>query len=123
AIFAKLLEQEGTEIRAIPAPGGGSRKFCDRMNAFAQKEGLPGMGYIFWRNEDWTKTEQRIAKAYADRDALLGSGKSVQGEKKNEEIEKLLDEAAAIRKLINSNGDFEAAGPLAKNIGSERTEA
>ncbi len=50
AIFAKLLEQEGTEIRAIPAPGGGSRKFCDRMNAFAQKEGLPGMGYIFWRN-------------------------------------------------------------------------
>ncbi len=49
AIFASLLEQKGTEIRAIPAPGGGSRKFCDRMNAFAQKEGLPGMGYIFWR--------------------------------------------------------------------------
>ena len=72
AIFAKLLEQEGTQIRAIPAPTGGSRKFCDRMNAFAQKEGLPGMGYIFWR----------------------------QGE----------------------NG-MEAAGPLAKNIGSERTEA
>ena len=51
AIFAKLLEQEGTEIRAIPAPTGGSRKFCDRMNAFAQKEGLPGMGYIFWRDQ------------------------------------------------------------------------
>ncbi|AXX96944.1 aspartate--tRNA ligase [Profundibacter amoris] len=72
AIFAKLLEQEGTEIRAIPAPGGGSRKFCDRMNAFAQKEGLPGMGYIFWRDQ--------------------GNG-------------------------------MEAAGPLAKNIGPERTEA
>lgn len=72
AIFAKLLEQEGTEIRAIPAPGGGSRKFCDRMNAFAQKEGLPGMGYIFWRSGE--------------------------------------------------NG-MEAAGPLAKNIGLERTEA
>ncbi len=72
AIFAKILEQEGTEIRAIPAPGGGSRKFCDRMNAFAQKEGLPGMGYIFWR----------------------------EGE----------------------NG-LEGAGPLAKNIGPERTEA
>ena len=39
------------QIRAIPAPGGGSRKFCDRMNAFAQKEGLPGMGYIFWRDQ------------------------------------------------------------------------
>lgn len=72
AIFAKILEQEGTEIRAIPAPTGGSRKFCDRMNAFAQKEGLPGMGYIFWRDQ--------------------GEG-------------------------------MEAAGPLAKNIGPERTEA
>ena len=71
-IFASLLENEGTEIRAIPAPKGGSRKFCDRMNAFAQKEGLPGMGYIFWRD--------------------LGEG-------------------------------MEAAGPLAKNIGPERTEA
>jgi aspartyl-tRNA synthetase len=74
AIFAKLLENEGTEVRAIPAPGGGSRKFCDRMNAFAQQQGLPGMGYIIWR------------------DAEDGSG-------------------------------MEAAGPLAKNIGPERTEA
>ena len=72
AIFAKLLEQEGTEIRAIPAPTGGSRKFCDRMNKFAQGEGLPGMGYIFWRE--------------------------------------------------GADG-MEAAGPLAKNIGPERTEA
>ncbi|MBK6467667.1 MAG: aspartate--tRNA ligase [Rhodobacter sp.] len=74
AIFANLLKNEGTEIRAIPAPKGGSRKFADRMNAFAQKEGLPGMGYIFWR------------------EAEDGSG-------------------------------IEAAGPLAKNIGPERTEA
>jgi aspartyl-tRNA synthetase len=72
AVFAKLLEQEGTEVRAIPAPKGGSRAFCDRMNAWAQKEGLPGMGYIFWRDGD-------------------------QG--------------------------LEAAGPVAKNIGPERTEA
>jgi aspartyl-tRNA synthetase len=50
------------------------RKFCDRMNAFAQQQGLPGMGYIFWR------------------EAEDGSG-------------------------------MEAAGPLAKNIGPERTEA
>jgi aspartyl-tRNA synthetase len=71
-IFSKILKQEGTEIRAIPAPSGGSRKFCDRMNSFAQKEGLPGMGYIFWR-----------------------------------EVQ----------------GVVEAAGPLAKNIGAERTEA
>jgi aspartyl-tRNA synthetase len=79
AIFARLLEQEGNEVRAIPAPKGPSgepvgRKFCDRMNAFAQSQGLPGMGYIFWR------------------EAEDGSG-------------------------------MEAAGPLAKNIGPERTEA
>ena len=51
-IFSKMLEVKGNQIRAIPAPGGGSRRFCDRMNSFAQKNGLPGMGYILWRNED-----------------------------------------------------------------------
>ncbi len=67
-IFAKLLEQEGTEVRAIPAPTGGSRKFADRMNAFAQKEGLPGMGYIFWRKAEDGTTEAAgpIAKALGD---------------------------------------------------------
>lgn len=73
AIFAKLLENEGTEVRAIPAPTGGSRKFCDRMNAFAQANGLPGMGYIFWRKAE--------------------------------------------------DGSMEAAGPIAKALGPERTEA
>ena len=71
-VFARILEQEGAEIRAIPAPGGGSRAFCDRMNAWAQREGLPGMGYIMWRDE---------------------------------------------------GGGAVGAGPLAKNIGDERTEA
>ncbi|SDX31854.1 aspartyl-tRNA synthetase [Albimonas donghaensis] len=71
-IFAQMLETEGNEVRAIPAPTGGSRKFCDRMNSWAQKEGLPGMGYIFWREE---------------------------------------------------GGETVAAGPLAKNIGPERSEA
>jgi aspartyl-tRNA synthetase len=65
AIFAKLLETPGNEVRAIPAPGGGSRKFADRMNAFAQKEGLPGMGYIFWRRAEDGTTEAAgpVAKA------------------------------------------------------------
>ncbi len=73
-IFSSILEKDGTEIRAIPAPTGGSRKFCDRMNKFAIDQGLPGMGYILWR------------------EAEDGSG-------------------------------VEGAGPLAKNIGPERTEA
>ena len=97
AIFAKLLEQEGTEIRAIPAPTGGSRKFCDRMNAFAQKEGLPGMGYIFWRE----KTADSVAQ----------------------ELGITVKEAQAKLKVGEVEGGMEAAGPLAKNIGPERTEA
>ena len=71
AVFSNILKNDGSEIRAIPAPGGGSRNFCDRMNNFAQKEGLPGMGYIFWRGAD---------------------------------------------------GEIDAAGPLAKNIGFEKSE-
>ncbi|WP_304620470.1 aspartate--tRNA ligase [Paracoccus sediminilitoris] len=64
-IFAKLLEQDGTQVRAIPAPTGGSRKFADRMNAFAQQQGLPGMGYIIWRKAEDGTTEAAgpIAKA------------------------------------------------------------
>jgi aspartyl-tRNA synthetase len=38
-----------TRIWAIPAKGGGSRAFCDRMNSWAQEEGQPGLGYIFFR--------------------------------------------------------------------------
>ena len=97
AIFAKLLEQEGTEIRAIPAPTGGSRKFCDRMNAFAQKEGLPGMGYIFWREKTADAVAQEMGITVKEAQAKMKSGEVA--------------------------GGMEAAGPLAKNIGPERTEA
>ena len=48
-IFAKILETPGNAVWAIPAPTGGSRAFCDRMNSWAQGEGQPGLGYIFWR--------------------------------------------------------------------------
>ena len=59
-IFAQILDADPqNEIRAIPAPGGGSRAFCDRMNAFAQKEGLPGMGYMIF---DETEVKGPLAK-------------------------------------------------------------
>ena len=48
-VFAGILEQPKTAIWAIPAPGGGSRAFCDRMNDWAKGEGQPGLAYIFWR--------------------------------------------------------------------------
>jgi len=68
-VFAGILENPKAEIWAIPAPGGGSRAFCDRMNDWAKGEGQPGLAYIFWRE-----------------------------------------------------GEDAAAGPVAKNIGPERTE-
>ena len=55
-VFARLLEIEKNEVWAIPAPGGGQRTFADRMNAWAQGEGQPGLGYIlfFDRSQDET---------------------------------------------------------------------
>jgi aspartyl-tRNA synthetase len=68
-LFAGMIDMDvNTRIWAIPAKGGGSRALCDRMNAWAQAEGQPGLGYIFFR-------------------------------------------------------DGEGAGPIAKNIGAERTAA
>jgi len=141
AIFAKLLENEGTEVRAIPAPGGGSRKFCDRMNAFAQQQGLPGMGYIFWRKREnpidlelyrqasnwitnravdkaqldhvlWTSKESGetgIHSAFSGLQVLIESGDA-------------LDLLEAQRRIEVYLGPMEAAGPLAKALGNEKTE-
>ncbi|TNM65453.1 aspartate--tRNA ligase [Aliirhizobium smilacinae] len=72
-VFAGMIASNPkVEIWAIPAKTGGSRAFCDRMNAWAQSQGQPGLGYIFWKEED---------------------------------------------------GKVAGSGPLAKNIGEERTEA
>jgi aspartyl-tRNA synthetase len=48
-VFARILEKPGHAVWAIPAPNGGSRAFCDKMNSWAQSEDQPGLGYIFWR--------------------------------------------------------------------------
>jgi aspartyl-tRNA synthetase len=70
-VFAgQIAADPRVRVWAIPAPTGGSRAFCDRMNSWAQSEGQPGLGYIFFRD-----------------------------------------------------GEGEGAGPIAKNIGPERTEA
>jgi len=47
-LFARILEDAKNAVWAVPAPGGGSRAFCDRMNSWAQGEGQPGLGYVFW---------------------------------------------------------------------------
>jgi aspartyl-tRNA synthetase len=70
-VFAGMIAGDPkVEVWAIPAPKGGSRAFCDRMNSWAQAQGQPGLGYVFWRD-----------------------------------------------------GEEGAAGPIAKNIGPERTDA
>jgi aspartyl-tRNA synthetase len=70
-VFAGMIAADPkVEVWAIPAPKGGSRAFCDRMNSWAQQQGQPGLGYVFWRD-----------------------------------------------------GEEGAAGPIANNIGTERTEA
>jgi len=49
-VFAGMIERDPkVEVWAIPAPKGGNRAFCDRMNEWAKGEGQPGLGYIFWR--------------------------------------------------------------------------
>jgi len=70
-VFAGVLDKDAkAEVWGIPAKGGGSRAFCDKMNAWAQQQGQPGLAYIFWRE-----------------------------------------------------GEEGGAGPVAKNIGPERSEA
>ena len=70
-VFANMIANDPkVEVWAIPAPKGGSRAFCDRMNSWAQSQGQPGLGYVFWRE-----------------------------------------------------GEEGGAGPIAKNIGTERTDA
>lgn len=70
-VFANMIGGDPkVEVWAVPAPKGGSRAFCDRMNAWAQQQGQPGLGYVFWRE-----------------------------------------------------GEEGGAGPIAKNIGPERTSA
>ena len=51
-IFAGMIEKDPkVRVWAIPAPTGGSRAFCDRMNAWAHGEGQPGLAYIIWRTD------------------------------------------------------------------------
>jgi aspartyl-tRNA synthetase len=50
-VFANQLASDAkVEVWAIPAKTGGSRAFCDRMNAWAQGQGQPGLGYIFFKD-------------------------------------------------------------------------
>ena len=104
-VFARILEDEKNRVWAIPAKGGGSRAFCDRMNAWAQGEGQPGLGYIFWRN----KTISTMG------DVGDGSPEAIAAAK-------LLADAKMKSEFAASAHNVEGSGPIATNIGPERTE-
>jgi aspartyl-tRNA synthetase len=72
-LFARILEDKKNAVWGIPAPGGGSRAFCDRMNSWAQGEGQAGLGYIFW-SEDQGGWGGPIAKNLGPEktDAVMG---------------------------------------------------
>jgi aspartyl-tRNA synthetase len=99
-IFAGMIEKD-TKVRvwAIPAPGrnigGAGRALCDRMNAWAQGEGQPGLAYIFWR----------------------ASGSTV------ESFEPVLSSGSSNKPVhIGARQVIEGSGPVAKNLGAEATE-
>ena len=49
-IFSDSIKRDNNvKVWAIPAKGGGTRAFCDKMNSWAIKEGQPGLGYIFYK--------------------------------------------------------------------------
>lgn len=103
-VFARMIENDPkTKVWAIPAKSGGSRAFCDKMNAWAQGEGQPGLGYIFWRDlEPVPSTAAAFDMDQSDPDS----------------IDAIIDAVA-----FDNAGGIEGAGPLAKNLGQERTEA
>ncbi|MGH6990433.1 MAG: aspartate--tRNA ligase, partial [Stellaceae bacterium] len=50
-LFANMVARDPkVRVWAIPAPSGGNRAFCDRMNSWAQGEDQPGLGYMFFRD-------------------------------------------------------------------------
>ena len=66
SIFANAIEK-GAVVRAVPGPGCGSRSVADRMNAWAQGEGAPGMGYIIFGEGE---ARGPVAKALGEDKAL-----------------------------------------------------
>ena len=118
-VFAGMIEKDPkVRVWAIPAKGGGSRAFCDRMDAWAQKEGQPGLAYIFWRGPELANeapAQQLISGAYE-----AGSNpKYIQGVQLLKEIRaENTQRETAHREKFGEHGEATGAP---KRIGDERT--
>ena len=107
-VFAGMIAADPkVEVWAIPAPKGGSRAFCDRMNSYAQQQGQPGLGYVFWRAKSDGLSIVDLKELAWGINLAVQEGRS----KEAEELQ------------VKWFDQVEAAGPIAKNIGPERTEA
>ena len=96
-IFANILAGDPkAAVWAIPGKGGGSRAFCDRMNSWAQGEGQPGLGYIIFDHQIVTASGNSLGEAFEN--TQPGGQRAGTG-------------------LITGKG------PIANNLGPERTEA
>ncbi len=118
-IFANILAGDPkSAVWAIPAPGGGSRAFCDRMNSWAQGEGQPGLGYIMWRDaadgSDGSTSGSTSASV-----SLSGSGSSSKSTSGSSSVS---GSKSGSESRSRSVVELVGAGPLAKNIGPERTK-
>jgi aspartyl-tRNA synthetase len=100
-VFARMLEDPKNQVWAIPAKGGGSRAFCDRMNSWAQGEGQVGLGYIFYAQE---KGPEEGSVRESIMQALRQEG--------HPDIAKWME----LQELVIGRG------PVANNLGQGRTE-
>jgi aspartyl-tRNA synthetase len=106
-IFARILQtQPGSAVWAIPAPSGGSRAFCDRMNSWAQGEGQPGMAWVLFQEEGIPEGTD-----------LTGSPV---GKKLTATDPEMIEWAKRVGKYSN---EIVGRGPVANNLGRQRTAA
>ncbi len=101
-VFAGMIAKDpAVRVWAIPAPTGGSRAFCDRMNSWAQGEGQPGLGYII---AEQTRGVPEGSKMHVPQSERMGMP---------------TDHPMAVE---HDMGMFWVGkGPIAKNLGTENT--
>jgi aspartyl-tRNA synthetase len=115
-VFARILEASAkAQVWAIPAPRGGSRAFCDRMNSWAQGEGQPGLGYIFFRRaplpEEALNDTNHPLRLVADRQSFTPIANTA------------VESSSGVAYGGATWTDYVAGtGPIANNLGPDRTE-
>src|SRR6201996_7819664 len=109
-IFARILETTPkAAVWAIPAPSGGLRAFCDRMNSWAQGEGQPGLGYIFFALDNG---------AVVGRGPVANNLGAERTEKLREQL-KLKDGDAVVLVAGEPDKFVKFAGPARTKVGEE----